>query len=252
MSTADRIEIVTIYNAAHTSRGASFARLLGLVSLIAAGAWLWTVNQRVDPWLQEKLIIAGIGQMGSLLDLQPADGRKLTDEELEAATEAAETSARETTILAGSRFVWTRLAYLTGGWLALGGLTGLLGRQVVPGRRRKGGIAIIFLLAVISGGVIWYMTGQVGADRRHLWIDGTCTVGLVLAGVVAASLWGALRMQKQAAVLILLSTLASLAGIYVAIHLGNMPAISTQLYAKVAAVQSAYAWFLLIAVRLVR
>lgn len=61
------------------------------------------------------------------------------------------------------------------------------------------------------------------------------------------------RLHRQAASLMILSTLATVAGIFVAIRWGGMPPVADAvLYAKIAAVQSSYAWFLLIAIRFVR
>jgi len=62
-----------------------------------------------------------------------------------------------------------------------------------------------------------------------------------------------LRMHRQAAVLMILATLATIAAIEVAIRWGGMPAGGNlKLYAKIGAVQSAYAWFVLIATLFVR
>lgn len=62
-----------------------------------------------------------------------------------------------------------------------------------------------------------------------------------------------LRMQRQAAVLMILSTVASLAGIWIAVQYGGMPSDGPPIgMPTIAAVQSSYAWFLIIATRLAR
>ena len=155
MTSTQHIEIVTMYNVAQRPVAKHASRVLAVVSLAVAVGWLWTVHQRVDPWLQEKLLIAGIGELGAFMQLQPADGVKLTAEdrkELKAAVKklSAE-STRRAAVLAGSRLVWVRLAYLAGGWLAIGAFAGIAGRNVVL-RERKGGFPLIGLAAGATGG----------------------------------------------------------------------------------------------------
>ena len=78
------------------------------------------------------------------------------------------------------------------------------------------------------------------------WLALSSVVGVVGRRV-------SLRMQRQAALLMILSTAASIAGIWVAIKWGGMPPhADLELYAKVGGAQSGYAWFLMIATRLVR
>jgi hypothetical protein len=87
-----------------------------------------------------------------------------------------------------------------------------------------GGFYIWKAIAILAGG--WLaLAGLVGLTGHR--------VGVIL--------------QRQAAVLILLSTLATVVGILVAIKWGGMPRVNDVLiYVKIAAVQSAYAWILLI------
>ena len=77
---------------------------------------------------------------------------------------------------------------------------------------------------------------------------------LALAGL--AGLTGrrvALTLHRQAAVLMIVSTIATVVGMYVAVRWGGMPPISDPLvYIKVAGVQSVYAWILLIVAPFVR
>ncbi len=87
-----------------------------------------------------------------------------------------------------------------------------------------GGFYVWKAIAILAGG--WLaLAGIVGLTGRR--------VGVVL--------------HRQAAVLIMLSTLATVVGILVAIKWGGMPPVDDVLiYVKIAAVQSAYAWILLI------
>jgi len=77
---------------------------------------------------------------------------------------------------------------------------------------------------------------------------------LLLAAVVGLAGWRqSRRLHKQSACLMLVSTVVTVAGIFVAIRWGGMPEINDPtLYAKIAAVQSAYAWVLLVATRVMR
>ena len=89
----------------------------------------------------------------------------------------------------------------------------------------------------------------------YLWKGIAITAGAWLALAALFGLAGrrpAARMHRQAARLMILSTLATVVGIYVAFRWGGMPPLAATLYAKIAAVQSAYAWFLLIAIRFIR
>lgn len=77
---------------------------------------------------------------------------------------------------------------------------------------------------------------------------------LALAGLVG--LTGrrvALVLHRQAAVLMMLSTVATVVGMYAAVRWGGMPPITDPLvYIKVAGVQSSYAWMVLIVTPFVR
>ncbi len=83
--------------------------------------------------------------------------------------------------------------------------------------------------------------------------------GLAGGWLALAALFGiagrhvSLRMHRQAAVLMILATAATIGAIEVANRWGGMPAgADFKLYAKIAAVQSAYAWFVLIALPFAR
>lgn len=192
MAQAYQVDIVTIYNASQTSGARNRLRLLGVLSLAVAGVWLWTSHQRVNPWLKQKLILAGFNEIGALLFAAPPD-QQMTKEEVDALRKDASAGERRTALLAGVHYVWLGAAYLAGGWLALAGLAALAGRRVSR------------------------------------------------------------RLHGQAAVLMILSTLISIGGIWVAIRWGGMPPeADARFYAEIGAVQSSYAWFLLIATRLLR
>ncbi len=190
MSQAYQLEIVTVYNAAPTPDARNRLRALALITLAVAAAWLWGVNQKADPWLKGKLILAGINEAGALLFGAPAD-KAMTEAEKAALLQQAAEGERRAAILTAIHYVWLAAAYLTGAWLALAGLTGALNRRI------------------------------------------------------------SLRLHGQAAKLILLSTIFSIAGIWAAIRFGGMPPqADVAMYAKIGAIQSSYAWIILIAARL--
>lgn len=255
MTSTQHIEIVTIYNVAQRPAAKHASRFLAVVSLAVAVGWLWTVHQRVDPWLQEKLLIAGIGEMGAFMQLQPADGAKLTADDRKELKEAIQKlvaeSTRRAAVLAGSRLVWVRLAYLAGGWLAIGAFAGIAGRNVVF-MKRKGGLPLIILAGCAVGVTLWYALKQVAGGGEHYWIEGAFIAWLAVAGLIGVAFWGGLQMQRQSAVLMLLSTVASAVGIWCATEYGGMPTVPVAFYGKIVAVQSSYAWVLLLAVRILR
>ena len=196
MSQTPQIEIVTIYNTASTSGARSRIRTLAIISVLAAGIWLWGVHYKADPWIGKVLIASYIGNAMSSLPSSPDQERKLTPEQLKEQRLQAKADGakliRQGAIRTAEMYIWLGIAYVAGGWLALAGLVGVLGGRV------------------------------------------------------------SLRMQRQAALLMILSTIASIAGIWVAIKWGGMPPLHLEFYAKIGAVQSSYAWFLLIGTRLVR
>ncbi len=90
----------------------------------------------------------------------------------------------------------------------------------------------------------------------YAWKGLACLAGgwLALAGLIG--LTGrrpALRLLGQAGWLMLLSTLATVAAIFVAVRWAGMPPLADKmLYAKIAGVQGAYPVFLIIATRIMR
>lgn len=201
MTTAQKIQIVTVYNAATSPRTKTRLRWLSLVSLIVAFVWIWAVWFPVDRKLKRTWLLAGIAGASDTMgqpqpDIWVALGLKPPpiDPNQTPQDEAAITSRieRQMGILTVELYTWKGVALLAGGWLTLAALVGLLGART------------------------------------------------------------SLRMHRQAALLIILSTVASVAGIWIAIHWGGLPDVGAPLYVKIAAVQSAYAWFLLIATRFMR
>ena len=57
MSQTPQIEIVTIYNAATTSGARSKIRVLAIVNVLAAAAWLGSVHYKVDPWIGKVAVV---------------------------------------------------------------------------------------------------------------------------------------------------------------------------------------------------
>ena len=201
MTTAQKIQIVTVYNAATSPRTKNRIRRLSLVSLIVAVVWIWAVWFPVDRKLKRTWLLAGIAgatdTMGQpqpdiwvALGLQPPPRAPNQTRQNEAETTSR--IERQMAILTIELYTWKGVALLAGGWLTLAALVGLLGART------------------------------------------------------------SLRMHRQAALLMILSTIASVSGIWIAIHWGGLPDVNAPLYGKIAAVQSAYAWFLLIATRLLR
>lgn len=216
MTSAQRIEIVTIYNVARTKGGRTRVRALAALSLLVAAFWLYhTQGQLRLSWLDglaggttvhnwlgirvgAAMISAGsVGMEGAAspweaLGLAPpaSADRKPPDDDLKAKVEQGQ---RQVVLLGIERQVWEWIVQIAGAWLAVAGLVGLTGWRV------------------------------------------------------------GLTMLRQAAYLMILSTIASVAGIYIAIRWGGMPPdADLPFYAKIAGVQSGYAWFLLIATRLFR
>jgi len=91
---------------------------------------------------------------------------------------------------------------------------------------------------------------------RMVWVCIAWLAGLWLLVAAVLGLLGrrvSRKLHVQAAVAMLLSTCATVAGIYVAIHWGGMPGLPDEMfYAKIAFVQSAFAWVILLATRFIR
>lgn len=193
MSHAYPIEIITIYNAALTSSAKARYRVLGLVSLIVAGLWLWAAGMQIHPWLSEKIALAALNEVMAAGSLGPSSGQPPTASEIEALDVQLAQSKQRGAVLAGTTAAWYVCTFGAGAWLALAAMTGIAGWR------------------------------------------------------------GSLRMQRQAAWLILLATLSTAGGIWAAIRWGGMPPhADARLYATIIAIQSAYAWVLFVATRLVR
>ncbi len=197
MTHSPTIEIITIYSASHTSGARTRRRLLGLLSLAVAGAWVWGAHEKVDPWIEKKAMIGGIGEVASMLFTKPVKNTALTPEQRTAQKEEflaeAADSQRRATVIGVTPYVWDGFAYVAGGWLGLAGLVGIIGLQSTR------------------------------------------------------------RMLRQAAFLMILSTVMSIAGIWSVIKWGGMPpSADLEFYAKVGGIQSSYAWFLLLATRTLR
>jgi len=216
MTSAQRIEIVTIYNVARTTGGRTRVRALSALSLLVAALWLYQTQgdlrlawldglaggTTIHNWLGVRVGAAMIsaGSIGMEATTNPWEAIGLVppanadkqprDEEWKAKVEQGQ---KQAVLLGIEREVWIWVVRIAGAWLAVAGLVGLTGWRV------------------------------------------------------------GLTMLRQASYLMILSTIASVAGIYIAIHWGGMPPDADLVfYAKIAGVQSAYAWFLLIATRLFR
>jgi hypothetical protein len=201
MTTVQKIQIVTVYNAAQSKSAQSRIRTLSVVSLIVAGVWFWATLMPINTFLTRSLLLKAIAGATDTMGQPEPDvwvslGLKpppIDPSPPETNAEAATRVERELSILTIEFYAWKALAILAGGWLALAALVGLLGARMSR------------------------------------------------------------RMHRQAAWLMFLSTIASVSGIWIAIQWGGMPAhADLPFYAKMAGIQSSYAWFLLIATRFLR
>ena len=202
MTATQQIQIITVYSAAKHGGRRRGLRVLAAISLLAAGAWFWVLQYKMDRWLKLRLQYAALAEMSRGVDepdpnvwaqlglAPPTKKSIISKQELRA---RAAQGARHIAVLTADMYAWKGIALLAGGWLALASLLGCFGRRV------------------------------------------------------------ARRMLRQSAWLIILSTVATIAGIEIAIRWGGMPdEANLNFYAKIAAVQSSYAWFLLVATRFVR
>ncbi len=158
MTYSQQIEIVTIYSASQTTGARTKRRLLGLLSLAVAAAWLWGAHEKADPWIENKAMLAGIGELGGLLFKKPIDNKTLTnqqrvDQAVEFKANTVESEHRAA-VIAVTPYVWDVFAYLAGGWLALAGFFGLLGARVSRRMQRQAAYLMI-LSAIVSVGSIW-------------------------------------------------------------------------------------------------
>jgi len=216
MASNQRIEIVTIYNVARTRGGRKRVRALSALSLLVAAFWLYHTQGTVRLGLVDSFT----GGTTAYNWLGVRVGAAM--------------------ISAGS----VGMEATTNPWEAIGLVPPPKAKRQPRDEQWQAAVEESQQQAVILGieREVWVWTARVAGS----WLALAAIVGMT--GRRAG-----LTMLRQAAYLMILSTIVSVAGIYVAIRWGGMPPdADLPLYLKIFGVQSAYAWFLLIATRLFR
>jgi hypothetical protein len=257
MSQSFQIKIVTVYDASYSPKTRNNTRLIALFALAVSIAWLWGMHQKADPWLRGKIMIAGIGQLGALLPTEQTTRTALTADQRTELLAKQDQLEQQFAVLTLTRLVWRTMAYVSGGWLALAGIAGLIGRAGSRTTRRT--LPLIIIAAIIAAAGLTaavYLNpdtkhlGWIERFNRHIeWIDYTAIGWLAVAGIIGMTYWGALRMLKQAALWMLLSTAITVGGVWTAIHFGGMPPVANETLAKLAAIQAAAPLIILITTR---
>lgn len=210
---ANVIRIITVYDAAHTPTTRGRVRCLSLVSLLVAALWL--VEALHYPRVLNRWNTVNRLIHGRLLMAEFSEGTNLVD------TGAGDLSAA-------------------------GGFSTTVSP---PGSDHRPPIDAESLLADLKRRQatrwITFYAWQAVAGVAGAWLTLAALVGLT--GRILA-----LRLHRQAALLMLLSTAATVAGLWVMERWAGMPLTSWELAAKIGGAQSAYAWVVLLACRLLR
>ncbi len=269
------LQITTVYSSSASSLSWGH-RLVGLMSLAVAVVWLYTLWTRVDPELGVRhnmsMPIAlflgtdltfGRAPVGMADPAPPEGTTPVADPPEEESDSAGESSDKAEQMAEARRFVvmltvlmygWEGLATFAGLWLVVAGAAATLGPRVAAAwRGRTSALAFLAFLGVMAY-VVWIWR-SLGAhwELQHVHVlVGLLAVFSMLFG--AAISRGGARSQRGAGWILILSTLGSVVAILWAHRLGA----SVERYAGPAflctlcAVQSGYAWFLLLVTRRAR
>lgn len=266
------LQITTVYSSSGSSSSWGY-RLAGLMSLAVAAIWLYTLWTRVDPELGVRhnmsMPIALFFGTELTFGRAPADIAEpappegttavahLPEEESKSAGESSDNAEkmaearRFVVTLTALMYGWEALATFAGLWLVVAGAAATLGpRGAAAWRGRTSALAFLVFLGVIA--YVAWIWRSLGAhwELQHVHVlVGVLGVFSVLFG--AAISRGGARLQRGAGWILILSTVGSVIAVLWAHRLGA----SVERYASPAflcalcAVQSGYAWFLLLVTR---
>ena len=269
------LQITTVYSSSAPSSGWGY-RLVGLMSLAVATVWLYALWTRVDPELgvRHNMSMPVALFFGSNLTFgrppvavanpAPPEGTTaVTEPNRDRPKASGKSSVHEDQIAEARQFVvtltalmygWEGLATFAGLWLVVAGSAATLGRRrAIAWRGWMSVLALLASLGVIAYGVwIWRSLGAHWELQHVHALVGVLGVFCVLFG--AAISRGGGGLLRSAAWILILSTVGSVVAILWAQQLGA----SVERYASptfliaLCAVQSGYAWFLLVVVRRAR
>ncbi|MCH7702084.1 MAG: hypothetical protein IID37_10385 [Planctomycetes bacterium] len=269
------LQITTVYSSSGSSSSWGH-RLVGLMSLAVAAIWLYTLWTRVDPELGVRhnmsMPIAlffgadltfGRAPVRVANPAPPEGTTAVADPQKDQSKREGESSDHADQMAEARQFIvtltalmygWEGLATFAGLWLVVAGAAATLGaRGAAAWRGRTSALAFLAFLGVIAYVAwIWRSLGTHWELKHvHLLVG---ALGLFSALFGAAVSRGGIRLLRGAAWILILSTVASVIAILWAHRLGA----SVDRYASPAflialcAVQSGYAWFLLVVVHRAR
>lgn len=269
------LQITTVYSSSESSSSWGY-RIVGLMSLAVAAVWLYALWTRVDPELGVRhnmsmpiaLFFGANLNFGrppvDMADPAPPEGTTaVADLPEEKSSNTREPLDQDEKMIEARRFIvmltalmygWEGLATFAGLWLVVAGAAAMVGpRRAAAWRGQTSALTLLALLGVIAYvGWIWRSLGA-HWELQHVHI-------LVAVLAVFSALFGAAvsrggtRLQRSAGWILVLSTVGSVVAILWAHRLGA----SVERYANptflftLCAIQSGFAWFLLLVIRRAR
>lgn len=265
MSGTYDLQINTVYSATDAAAGgvptSLRLRLVALLTLLAAGGWLYVTWEPALDWIERRVMIGGGVLMLGSMPLDPMNagastnsGKKETSDRAAASDAAtaqhqAESQVRNLAVLSAG---WLGLTSLTGLWLVMSGSAGLV--------RARFTRILAYLLAplvlVATAGLIWYVDREYG---EYGWLETVIpewfwpaleglVIGffLVLGQLLNRRPVGLLRLGG---VLIVLASAATVIALHLAFKWGgnDLDPPNTLFCAKLFGIQSAFGWLLLVA-----
>lgn len=285
MGAGEQFTINTIYVAGVDNvKPSGRLRVLSVVTLIVAFAWLNVTWERMYPWAQETLALGELNIVSGMMSPRPvptvknaskprpnekksktnsknadrekdrtkkADARRKRAEQKEAAIRKQREAKAAQVVLASATYGWLVMLTVIGFILTAAGCAGL--GSVALLRRLA---AVVLPVCVLAGAaVIWYVWKEYGWYEVGLpdWVRPvTVGLGLGVFGSIGFMMNGYGRgMHLFAGVSVIGSALLSIAALWIAVRWGQMPSdqLTIMVCLQVFGIQSAYGWFLLLALR---
>lgn len=285
MSAGQPFVVNTIYVAGDDDvKPSGRLRALAVVTLIVSLAWLYVTWVPMYQWSQKALMFGELNIASGMMNAhksppaqktskanvkrsdskaskkgasrkkaraKKAEARRIQEERLEAAKQRRDKAKSAQVVLAATAYGWLAVLSLAAFVLATASCAGLSSKRLP----RTIGRYLLPVSIVICGAIVWYVWKKYEWYETLLpnWVRPTIVgLGVAVFGSIGFLLnRHGRRMHQLAGVTVVASALLSVAALWIAVHWGQMPSdqINTTLYAKVFLVQSAYGWFLLLAVR---
>ncbi len=279
MDTSQQFVINTIYVGGDDDvKPSGGLRTVAVLTVLASFAWLFITWGPMYRWTQKTLMFGELHIASGMMNLNKSDPvssipstgtknrkdetpeerterrsemRRARAEKKELANQRVKEARDAQVVLAATAYGWLIVSSLAGFGLTIAGFAGLSSK----GGLRKIGMLLLPVSIIACAAIGWYVWKKYSWYETLLpeWVK-PWSVGL---GVAAFGSIGFMLnrhgrgVHLLAALGVITSALLSMAAIWVAVRWGQMPAeaVNAALYTKIFAVQSAYGWLLLLAVR---